>query len=245
MMRKLTLLTLAAALLVSPLAAEEMTLEQVLEAHYDAIGGLEALKAIDSIRFTATMTGGMGEAPVVWTQKRPNNIRQEFTMQGMTGIQAYDGETAWGVMPFMGKSDPEEMAEDQAQSIIEQAEFDGPLVDWEEKGHKLELIGLEEIEGTEAYHVQVTKSDGEVRHHYLESEYFIIIKQTGKATRQGQEFEFETTLSDYKEVGGLMMPHSIQSGVKGGQQANITIDSIELDVEIPDDYFSMPATADE
>jgi hypothetical protein len=172
--------------------------------------------------------------------------RMEFTMQGMTGVQAFDGETAWMLMPFMGKSDPEVMAEDQAKNMKEQADIDGPLVDWQEKGHKVELMGLEETEGTEAYKIRIELANGDVRTYYLDSEYFIAIKQEGKTMVQGNEMEFETIFSDYKEVGGLMFPHSIESRAKGSPEGQvITIEEIEVGVDLSEDLFTMPAPAEE
>jgi outer membrane lipoprotein-sorting protein len=206
------------------------------------LGGLDNLKALESAKFTGKMTMGMGaEAPFTMYFKRPQRARMEFTMQGMTGIQAFDGETAWMIMPFMGKSDPEVMADDQAKNMREQADLDGPLVDWQKKGHQVELIGLEDVEGTEAYKVKVQLENGDLRYHFLDGEYFITIKQEGKTTIQGNEVEFETTLSDYKEVAGLMFPHSIESKPKGAEEGQvITIEAVEVNVEIDDDMFTMP-----
>ena len=76
--------------------------------------------------------------------KRPNKSRTEFTVQGMTGMQAYDGKNAWMVMPFMGKKDPEAMPAEGTKLVAEESDFDGPLVDWKEKGHKVELVGKEQ-----------------------------------------------------------------------------------------------------
>ncbi len=242
MVRKFTFALLTVALLGMPALAEEMTLEQVLESHYEAIGGLDNWKAVKTFRMTGAMAMGQGmEAPFVMTFERPMKARLEFTLQGMTGIQAYDGEIAWSIMPFLGKEAPEEMAEDQSKNMKEMADIDGPLVDYAEKGHQVELIGLEEIEGTEAYKIKVTRKDGDVRFHYLDSEYFIIIKQEGKTEIQGNEVESETTLSDYKEVGGLMFAHSIENKPKGAPEGQvITINEIELDIEVADDFFTMP-----
>jgi hypothetical protein len=242
MARKTLLLLLAGALLGLPVLAEDMTLEQVLAKHYEALGGVDNLKAVDSAIFQGNMTMGQGmEAPFKMTFLRPMMARLEFTMQGMTGVQAYDGEIAWMVMPFLGKNDPEEMADDQAKNMKEQADFDGPLVDWKEKGHQVELVGLEETEGTEAYKLKVNLANGDVRYHFLDSEYFIAIKQEGKTEVQGNEVEFETILSDYKEVGGLMFPHSIESKPKGAPSGQvITIDTIELNKEVDASEFAMP-----
>jgi outer membrane lipoprotein-sorting protein len=246
-MRRTILLVATLTLLVLPAMAEDLTLDQVLAKHYEALGGLDAIKGMQSATFVGRMEMGPGaEAPFKMYFKRPMKARMEFTMQGMTGIQAYDGETAWMIMPFMGKSDPEVMADDQAKNMREQADIDGPLVDWQEKGHKVELLGLEDVDGTEAYKIKVDLANGDVRTQYLDSEYFITIKQEGKTTMQGNEVEFETILSDYKEVGGLMFPHSIESRQKGAPSGQvITIDEIEVDVEVSDDLFEMPAPAEE
>ena len=244
-MRKALFLLTAGALLGGSAAAEELTLDEVLANHFEAIGGLAAWRALESARFTGTMTAGPGiEAPFTMTFKRPKKVRLEFTVQGMTGIQAYDGETAWMIMPFLGKNDPELMPEDQAKTMRQQADLEGPLVDYEKKGHQVELIGLEEIEGTEAYKLKLTLDDGDIRYQYLDSEYFVVIKQEGKTEVQGQEVEFESTLSDYKEVDGLMFPHSIESRPKGAPEGQvITIDRVEIHADVPDDLFVMPGKA--
>ena len=279
--RATALLTLVALCGLLPAAAqepqEEMTakaekmmdgdgpsLDEVLESHYEALGGTSAWEAVEAIRFAGTMSMGPGmEAPFKMTMKRPDQIRLEFTFQGMTGIQASDGETAWMVMPFMGKNDPEEMPADMAEQLKEQADIEGPLFDWADKGHQVELLGVEEMEGTEVYKIKLTRENGDVRYHYLDSEYFIPVKQEGKTKVQGQEMEIETSISDYKELClatstlvdddtpcagyALMLAHAIESKPKGapsGQAITITDVTVNPD-DIEADYFAMPAKAAE
>jgi hypothetical protein len=193
------------------------------------------------------MMGGMGvEAPFVITTKRPKKVRLEFTFQGMTGIQAFDGETAWMLMPFMGKTDPEEMPDDMAKDVKDQADLDGALIGYKEEGHQLELIGLEQTEGTDAYKIKVTKKNGDVEYYYLDAEYYIPIKVEGSRDVQGRVVEYETLLSDYKDVGGLMMPHSIEAKQKGAPAGQvIAIDTIELNVPADDSLFVMPEKSTE
>ncbi len=245
MIRKTAVLLLAAAAAAVPGLAEEPTLDKVLAGHYEAIGGLEAWQGMESARVQGSMNMGQGmEAPFTMTFKRPKKVRLEFTVQGMTGIQAYDGETAWMVMPFMGKKDPEEMTADQKRIWAEQADLEGPLINYEEKGHTVELEGVEDVEGTAAYKVKVTLASGEVRYHYLEKDSFVTIKQTGKVKAQDQEVEMETTLSDYKLVDGLAFAHSIESKPKGAPQGQvITIKSVELNPGVEDGFFAMPPPA--
>jgi len=241
-MKKVSLLCLAVALLAGAASAEEMTLEELLAAHFEALGGEENLRAVKTAKMSGNMTMGPGmEVPFEVVFARPQKMRMEFTMQGMTAVQAYDGETAWSVMPFMGKTDPEVMADDQAKEAKERADFDGPLMDWQEKGHQVELLGLEETEGTEAYKIKIDLANGDTRYQFLDSEYFITIKTESTVNMQGNEMEFETILSDYKEVDGLMFPHSYESKPKGAPSGQvITVESYELGVEVSDDMFAMP-----
>ncbi|MGD8869335.1 MAG: outer membrane lipoprotein-sorting protein, partial [Gemmatimonadales bacterium] len=210
--------------------------------------GLDAWKSVESMKMTGSiMMGGMGvEAPFVITTKRPKKVRLEFTFQGMTGIQAFDGETAWMLMPFMGKTDPEEMPDDMAKDVKDQADLDGALIGYKEEGHQLELIGLEQTEGTDAYKIKVTKKNGDVEYYYLDAEYYIPIKVEGSRDVQGRVVEYETLLSDYKDVGGLMMPHSIEAKQKGAPAGQvIAIDTIELNVPADDSLFVMPEKSTE
>jgi hypothetical protein len=192
-----------------------------------------------------SMGGGM-QAPFVFYWQRPNKIRTEFTVQGMTGIQAYDGETGWMLMPFTGKSEPEKMPDELVTSMQDEADFVGPLVDWKEKGHQVELLGKEPVEGTDAYKIKVTRASGNVSTIYLDAEYYLEIKSEGSREINGQKIDFESSTGDYKEVGGLMLPHSVSSqakGAPGGQ--TMTFDTIELDVDIDPSLFVMPETAAE
>jgi len=228
------------ALVASPVAAD--TLDEVLAQHFENLGGKDKIGAIQSAKMTAKQVFGPQEVPATIYWKRPNKVRMEFTLQGMTGVQAYDGTTAWMVMPFLGKNDPEEMTGDDLKDIIEQADMiDGPLFDWQEKGHTVELLGEDTIEGTPAWKLKLTRKNGDVSTLWLDKDAYVQIKSEGKRKRGDQEIEIETSLGDYKEVGGIYFPHSIESKPKGAPQgATITIESIELDADIDDALFAMP-----
>lgn len=224
-------------------AAWAQTADEIIAKNLEAKGGLDKLKAVQSMRITGKVMGGGQEIPFVREQARPSKLRTEFTFQGMTGIQAYDGKAGWAVMPFMGKKDPEPMSADDLKQAEDQADIDGPLVDYKEKGHQVEYLGTSEIEGTPAHKLKVTKKNGDVVTIYLDADSYLEIKAEGKTKVQGQEIEGETTFGDYKEVGGLVVAHSIQSKMKGAQGPGqtITFEKIELNPELPASRFEMPA----
>ena len=137
------------------------------------------------------------------------------------------------------------LTEDQLEDLKEQGEFEGPLVNHEEKGNTVELVGTEEVEGTPAYKLKVTEADGDVTYMYLDQEYYIEFKTEARREVQGTEVEFATVLGDYKEVDGLMIAHSMEASIGGMPAAQvITLDKIELGVEIPDERFAPPTSGD-
>jgi len=147
-------------------------------------------------------------------------------------------------MPFGGKKEPEVMPPDQAKDMEEQADFDGPLVDYKDKGHTVELLGKEQVEGADAYKLKVTLKSGDVRTIYLDAETYLEIKVESKRTVRGTEVEGEATMSDYKEVEGLMMPHVMEQGQKGSpMRQKLVIEKVEINPDIPDSLFAMPAVA--
>lgn len=241
MPRKVSLWSVAA--LFVALAAAAQTVDEVIAKNIEAKGGLDKIKAVQTARFSGKMTMGPGmEAPMVMEWKRPNKMRLEFTLQGMTGVQAYDGATGWFVMPFTGKTEPEKMSEEDVKDAAEQADvFDGPLMDYQEKGHQVELVGKEDAEGTPAWKLKITKKNGDVTYLYLDAEAYLEIRAEGKAKRRGQEVEFEASFGDYKEVGGVLLAHSIEQRPKGAPAGSvITIEKVELNPDLPDARFAMP-----
>ena len=244
MFRK-TLMLFALGLLLAPVV-QAQTVDEILAKHYQTMGGLEKIKALNSTRITGTVGVGPGmDAPFTMERKRPGKSRMEFSLQGMTGIQAFDGEKTWSVMPFMGKKDPEVGSDEDNKNAQDDADFDGSLVDYKAKGHTVELVGKESVDGADTFKLKVTKKNGKVEYHYLDTETYLLVKTEGTAKRRGTEMEVETTFSDYKDVDGYMEPFSMEQGAKGmPQKQKMTFTKIEMNVPIDDTRFAVPAGAD-
>ena len=246
---KTTVMLLCGLAILSGFAAAE-TVEEIVAANLEAKGGEEAWMALETGRMSGTMRMGGGaagaiEMPFTVEFKKPHMMRLEFTMQGMTAVQAFDGETGWAIMPFLGKTEPEEMAEDQVKQLKDQADFEGPLVNYKEKGHTVEFMGSEEVDGTPAFKLKVTKANGDVDTLYLDEEYFVEFKIESEREVQGSEKTIATILGDYKEVDGLLFAHSMEMAFDGDEtQQVITVNSLELGGELADDRFAMPEKAE-
>jgi hypothetical protein len=242
-MRKILPGIIGLALFAMPVSAQ--TAEEIVAKYIKTIGGAEKIEAIKTLRRTGKFTGGGGfEAVVIQENKRPQMARQEFKIQGMTGVTAYDGKTGWKIEPWGGKKDPEALGEEEMKGIQEDADFDGPLVNYQQKGNKVEFVGAEPVEGTDAFKLKVTLKNGDVRYYFMDTDYYVPIKIESKRMVRGAEREFETSLGDYKEVAGVYLPHSIESGLKGSpNKSQVTFEKIEANLALDDSRFKQPTGA--
>src|SRR5213083_2125332 len=227
-MRHILVKVIALALLAMPLSAQSV--DSLIAKYVLASGGTARIQALQTLRRTGKFTGNDGfEAVVVQENKRPNSVREEFSLQGMTGITAYDGRNGWKIEPWQGKRDPESLGEEEMHGILDDADFDGPLINYQAKGNHVEYQGVEQIEGSDAYKLKVTRPNGDVTFFYLDTEYYVPIRIDTQRMIRGAPQEFETSLGDYKQVAGFYLPFSYESGPKGSSSAvrtRVTADKI-------------------
>jgi outer membrane lipoprotein-sorting protein len=226
--------------LVLPAAAAAMDADELIAKHLEATGGVAKLKSVQSHQATGKfMTQGM-EIPFTMTHKRPNRMRLEAQVMGMTMVQCYDGEKGWSVNPMTGSEDPQPMSDIEQKSFKLQADMDGLLVDYADKGYTVEYLGQDEVEGTAAHKLRLDTGQDIVLEYFIDEEYFLIIKQDSKITFEGNEIESSTYMSDYKEVDGMVLPFSIETRRGDAVMNQIMIETVEYDVPVDDTVFVMP-----
>ncbi|MGH9389710.1 MAG: hypothetical protein ACRD1Z_08855 [Vicinamibacteria bacterium] len=223
-------------------SASAQSLDEIVAQHVQALGGIERLRAIQSLRMSGRVTAGGGrEALVVREILRPDKIRTEFTLQGVTGVYAFDGERGWKVAPFEGSYAPEPMEEEEASQAADQADIEGPLVDWKAKGHRVALVGKETLEGRDVYKLEVTLEGGSMMQQYLDATTFLRVRTESTRLVRGHRVELETTFDDYRSVQGVFFPHSIETGAVGRpRRLTIRVEEIEVNPPLDESGFRMP-----
>jgi outer membrane lipoprotein-sorting protein len=244
MIRKTIALTfLACAALSIPVSAQ--TVDELIKKNIEARGGLEKLKAIKSMRVTAKIHSEGMNIPLVIQIKRPGLVRGDATLQGVSVVKAYDGETAWQINPFDGVKEAEPVTGYEAKEVIDIGDIDGPLVDYKAKGNTVELVGKEELEATPAYKLKVSLKDGDVKYFYLDAQNYLELKETEKRKEDGKVTDVDTVYGDYKAVAGVMIAHSWETRVNGELDEQTSIEKIEVNVAIDDAIFKLPKKTQE
>jgi len=241
MLRKIALSLILTALFTPALVAQ--TVDEIVAKHIAATGGADKIKSIKTIRMNGKLEAQSMEAPFVMLVKQPNMLRNEITVQGLVLVQAWDGKSGWDIVPFTGKKDPEAVTADEAKELQDQADL-WPLLDYQSKGNKVELLGKDKIEGSDAYKLKLTRASGDVEIVYLDTDSFLEIKEESTRNIRGSEQQTETSYSDYRDTNGLMLPYAIESSVKGSpDKQKITVEKVEVNVPVEDSVFKMPPPA--
>jgi len=219
------------------------TVDELIAKNIEAKGGAAALNSLQTLRSTGKLLvqEGQIELGYLQTKKRPDEVRTEASLQGMTQIEAYDGKDGWKVSPFFGRKDPERMAADDVKALVEDTEIDGPLADWKTKGSTVEYLGVEDVDGTPAHKLKVVRKNGDVSFVYLDPDHFLEIRIVTQRVRHGAHEEVETDLGDYEKAGGVFVPTSIEVGRKGSQDKQVVVvDKAEANVPVDDTIFHFP-----
>jgi hypothetical protein len=238
-------LILLLAVFCCSLFASPQTADELISKNIQAKGGRDAIKAIKTVRMAGRLDAAGGFTGRVGQENmRPNLVRETFSLQGMTAVQAYDGSTAWQIQPFGGHKDPQLMGDDDVRDLLIDSDFDGPLVDYKAKGNTVEYLGHDTIDGDDVLRLKVTLKNGDIVYYYLDPDTFLEIRTERQEFVRGSVRESVADLGSYKKVGGLMYPFSVASGPKNDPSSwqSVTMEKIEVNVPLSGSEFAVPAS---
>ncbi|HEY0989168.1 MAG TPA: hypothetical protein VGD80_19000, partial [Kofleriaceae bacterium] len=239
-------IAVAVLMMSLPQAGRAATLDDILAKNLAARGGDAKFREIKTLRLTGRIVFGGGDRTfeATWgqVQKRPGVMRSEVTIQGLTAISAYDGREGWNISPFGGRLDAEKASDDDARGLAQQAEFEGPLVGWRDKGYRIEYLGTEDADGTPAIKLRVNRKDGDIQYVYLDPDSYLEIRITTVHKVRGAEQITETDLGGYQQVAGVWFPFAIESGGPNGpRNQRIIVERAEANVTADVAWFTLPA----
>lgn len=212
----------------------DLTAAKVLDNYLAAIGGEEKIRAIQDVKMVMKADMQGRELQITSVKKAPNKSKQEVTMGGMAVMSSvYNGTDA--SMNSMGQKAPidEKMKKDMAFEAAIISEL--TIKDMELSA---ELIGVESIEGSNAYAVEVTKPSGSKTTYYYDAESGLRVRTSETIQTPQGEMVQESDLSEYKEVDGVKFPFTITLPM-GPMKMTANAESIELNTGIEDSEFAV------
>jgi hypothetical protein len=249
-----------------------LTATQIVERNVAARGGLEAWRRVRSLRMTGKMDVGrlrappqtsmpkeqmrqrlleeahdperkMIELPFVMEVARPRKVRLELQVGGNTAVQVYDGEHGWKLRPYLNRKDAEDFTVEELKAASQQQELDGALIDYAAKGNRVDLAGIEDVEGRGAYKLTVTYKTGDVHHIWIDAQTFLEAKSDGVPRHlDGKPRAVETYYRDFRSVNGVMVPYVLETKVERVPDSEkITIEHVDVNPSLNQARFAKPS----
>src|SRR5258707_7925845 len=234
-------------LLSMPAAVGAQTADEIVKKTLDARGGIEKIKAVQSQRISGhvSFTQDM-EGTFVVELKRPLKMHVEISVGGQKFIRVYDGKSSgWMINPFAESKDVQPLSSEDLKNISDESDFDGPLVDYKDKGNQIELAGKGNLDDKPVYRLKVTNKNRDIRVYFFDASSFLLLKWEGIRKTGGQDLPWESFFSDFHEVQGLKYPFRIDQGSPGTDiKQTLTAEKFEIDPQIDDSRFTKPSLPD-
>jgi len=246
--------------------AAKLSAAEIVARNVTARGGLEAWRAVQTLSWAGKLEAGGNnqrtlrapgmpppppptdkpaeqvKLPFVMEMARTRKSRLEIEFAGQTAVQVYDGAHGWKLRPYLNRHEVEPFTTDELSAAGVQADLDGALVDYAAKGTHVEVEGIDQIEGRDAYRLRLTLKNKHVVHNWIDAQTFLDVKVEGVPRRlDGKAHPVSIYLRDYRTVAGLKVPYLIETVVQGVQRTEkIEIEKVLVNPQLDERRFSKP-----
>lgn len=245
------LLMLGSLALSSGASAQTATLDEVVGRHLQALGGRDRVEALKTLTKKGIYVYNGLEFPLVSFHARDAKSREEIVglshwatrpRPGVTVVRAVDGEKAW-MSGHERAMEPTLLPAEETADAVLIADFDGPLLHSSAEGSNLELIGRVTDEGEDLFQIRVVRASGTTEDVYLSASNHLIrrrhlIAKQG-AARGGFQKPQVIHYDDYRPVGGVSLPFSIQVD-EALFSREYRFESMEANAPLADALFAPP-----
>lgn len=245
--------------------APQLSATEIVNRNVAARGGLQAWRAVRTLSWAGQMEAGGNnqrtlrlpgmppappadkpaaqvKLPFVMELARTRKSRLEIEFAGQTAVQVYDGERGWKLRPFLNRHEVEPFTATELAAAGMQSDLDGALMDYAAKGTRVEVEGIDAVEGRDAYRLRLTLRNKHVVHTWIDAQTFLEVKIEGMPRKlDGKQHPVSIFLRDYRTVAGLKVPYQIETMVQGVPRTEkIEIEKVVVNPQLDEHRFSKP-----
>ena len=208
------------------------TADEIIEKHVKAIGGADMWKKVKTIRQEAIIDFNGTEVKVESITAHQKGSKQTISFGGLSGYTIYTPSAGYNFYPWNGHIKPEAITPEDLKENEDNLDAQGPLVDYKEKGHTAEYVGMDDFEGTDCYKIKLTEKSGKIITFYIDPSNYFIIHSVTITKANGQEIESRTDFSNYQKLPeGIWLPMNISGG------NTVKIKKTEINIPVDEAIF--------
>ena len=234
-MKKIRLSLIAVAAMMSMQAVKAQTVDEIIDMNLKAMGGKEKMSSLKTVKMTGSLNTQGNEISMVITRKQMVGSRADISVMGTENYVIVTPTKGWTFMPVQGMTAPDDMPEKQLESSQTQLDIQSPLLNYKEKGNTVEYLGKEKVDDDDCYKLKVVYKNGVSTIFFISGKDNRLIKTSGKRNMNGQDVDFDSRYSNYKQnADGFWFAYTISSTIQG----ETNFDKIETNITVDDKIFN-------
>ncbi len=213
-------------------------LDDIIDRHVQARGGSN-WDGVESLRISGQFTHFSSRNPFLTLIQRPGLFYSEFFIGHQFVKEGFDGKQGWTIDPWQGFEFPRRVNRAEQNVFDQKAEFATPFFNYREKGHQVEFIGEENIDGMDLLVLKLTRAGQRVETWYLHADTYLEYKAISQWIDFAMPMQAETYFDDFREVGGLIVPFYVER-VFANRLLVTEIEAFEINPALDASVFSIP-----
>ncbi len=224
-------------------AAQTQTADDIIANHLHAMGGnaWETVKTMKMETKVSVQAAPGMEIPMTMTVVNLKAARVDVSVMGMTQTTCVNGDKGWANNPFAGQMDAQALTSDQVMDMKDMTDLSGSLYNYKAKGHSVEYMGKEDLEGTEMHKIKIVKSASKTEYALIDPQSWYQIKNITVSIVDGKEMTTENIYSNFKREGGVVFPYTIEQNNPVMGNSVTTVTAIRINEAVDEKIFEMPA----
>lgn len=197
-------------LMTAAFITKAQTADEIITKHIEAIGGADAWKKVNSVKMEGTMQVQGATVTMTQTILHTKGNRQDISVMGMNGFTIIAPTSGWNFMPFNGQAAPEALTPEDVAEAQADLDVQGSLIDYAAKGHTVEYLGKDDVEGTDCFKLKINLKSGKSETYFFDAKSYLLIRSIAKQKANGQEVEITTNFSNYEKLPeGILVAKSV------------------------------------
>src|SRR4029453_539652 len=225
-------------------SSDSLSLDEIIGRNTDAMGERAAIEAVQSIQIDLHIKDPSFEVDGTYYATRPSKMRIDVSAERKhVFTETFDGQSGW---QWEGKGEEKPANEKATAALRHGVELPGKLFGLHElkaRGHRMKLIGREQIDGGNYYVLQLILNDGSPVSLYVDPNSWLIIRRRDVRPLHVDVDPTPTTIeqvsSDFRGVNGVKFPFATtETDLKTGKLLESTVTkTVKVNPTLPPTFF--------
>lgn len=239
LMKKAALLCSLALFCGGMLSAQSV--DEVINKHIKARGGLKKWDKIKTMKVSGTFTGFSVPQPFKIVKAEGGAYLLDTHLGKKKIDVGFKDGKGWKIDLWFGSNAAALMSKAQHDTWIQQTDMATPFFNYKKNGHQVKLLGKESVDGVECYKIELIRKNGGKEIWSINAKTFLEFSSDTPGCDFGRGMRQVTFYDDFRKVKGVKVPFAVESEFSIRHRV-FEVDKVEFNTPVDKKIFDRPVT---